>query len=216
VVRIPRSWAQPHMVKYRRHWRFYTRSSVGKRPLDVPELRAAFALSEGQVERIRTFRTERLGKIIAGETPEPMAGTGRIVLHIVPFGASDPRQTIDLTMLGKRFWDYPPIGCDRPGGRRFNFDGIVIHDNPAGSRPCRAYTQIFRDGILEAVESRLLTDMEEMEPRYRKLIPSVAFEADLVTALPNLFSLQRFFGIEPPVFVLLSLLGVKDWRWRPM
>jgi len=99
VVRVPHSWAQPHAVNYRRHWRFYSRNSAGKYPLDVSEVRAAFALSETLAERVRLFRTERLGKITAGETPVAVGENAKMVLHIIPFGAFDPSTTFDISSL---------------------------------------------------------------------------------------------------------------------
>src|ERR1700752_4086540 len=66
VIRIPKSWAAPHVVDYQGHWRFYSRNSSGKYPLDIGEVRTAFALTETIGERIRDFRAEQLGRIVAG------------------------------------------------------------------------------------------------------------------------------------------------------
>ena len=57
------------MVTFKKTSRFYTRNSAGKYQMDVGELRSAFAASELLGERMHRFRTERLSKIIAGETP---------------------------------------------------------------------------------------------------------------------------------------------------
>jgi predicted HTH transcriptional regulator len=46
VLWIPKSWLSPHMVIYKNHSRFYSRSSNGKYALDVTEIRSAFTLSE--------------------------------------------------------------------------------------------------------------------------------------------------------------------------
>ncbi|MCH8193239.1 MAG: FAD-dependent oxidoreductase, partial [Planctomycetes bacterium] len=46
IIRVPRSWAAPHMVTYKNWSRFYTRTSAGKHQLDVGEIRAAVLLSE--------------------------------------------------------------------------------------------------------------------------------------------------------------------------
>ncbi len=56
VIRIPKSWISPHRVILGGHDKFYSRSSNGKYPLDVGELRIAFNLSETVTERIRNFR----------------------------------------------------------------------------------------------------------------------------------------------------------------
>src|SRR5262245_39896332 len=69
VIRIPKSWAAPHMVKFKQSSKFYSRTSKGKYQLDVAELRAAFVLSESVAERIKNFRASRLGNVVSGETP---------------------------------------------------------------------------------------------------------------------------------------------------
>ncbi len=81
VVRIPRSWAGPHMIKGSP--RFYSRNSNGKAPLDVTEIRTAFLHSLGLADRIREFRDDRIGRILAGETPVPLTSSARnrIALH---------------------------------------------------------------------------------------------------------------------------------------
>ena len=63
IVRIPKSWAAPHMVTFRGATRFYSRNSTGKYPLDVYEIRSAFALSESLHERLSKFRDGRLASI---------------------------------------------------------------------------------------------------------------------------------------------------------
>jgi predicted HTH transcriptional regulator len=45
VLRVPRSFSRPHVVTRKGHWRFYARSSAGKYPMDVGEVRQAFVLS---------------------------------------------------------------------------------------------------------------------------------------------------------------------------
>ena len=73
VVRIPRSWAGPHMVTYQQSSRFYSRNSNGKYMLDVFELRNSFLGSGSLSERAREFRAQRLGRVLAGDTPVPLA-----------------------------------------------------------------------------------------------------------------------------------------------
>ena len=96
IVRIPKSWALPHVVKYKGHWRFYSRNSAGAYPLDVPELRAAFLVSDSIGERIQKFRSVRLGKMIADEMPMSMPNSPKVVLHLVPFNAAAPGRLLIL------------------------------------------------------------------------------------------------------------------------
>lgn len=69
IIRVPRSWAGPHMVIFKQHSRFYARNAGGKYVLDVFELRQAFLGSASIPERAREFRTERVGRLLGGEAP---------------------------------------------------------------------------------------------------------------------------------------------------
>lgn len=71
VMWIPKSWSSPHMVIYKNHSRFYSRSSNGKYPLDVAEIRSAITLSESLPDRIRRLRDDHIAKIVAGERRYP-------------------------------------------------------------------------------------------------------------------------------------------------
>jgi predicted HTH transcriptional regulator len=97
VLRVPRSFARPHVVTYQNHWKFYARTSNGKYQMDVDEVRRAFVLSESVADRIRAFRAERLSQVVSRETPVPVEGTSRVVLHVVPISAFDaPTSFVDL------------------------------------------------------------------------------------------------------------------------
>ena len=50
IVHIPRSWASPHRVVLEGHDKFYTRTSAGKHPLDVDELRAELSRGGAQID----------------------------------------------------------------------------------------------------------------------------------------------------------------------
>jgi hypothetical protein len=199
IIRIPMSWASPHMVTFKNDSKFHSRNSAGKYQLDVSELRAAFVLSETTTERIRNFRIERLSKIIAGETPVLLNETAKIILHIIPFGAFNPAARFDVSSLASDVGKLQPmsaIGWDT----RHNFDGYLSFANPL------RYLQVFRNGIIEAVDASIL------EPVGSKLIiPSLLFERELLDALPRFLSIQKQLGVESPHLIMISLLGVSGY-----
>lgn len=211
VVRAPRSWAQPHVVKFQRHWRFYSRNSAGKYPLDVSELRGQFLLSETRAERIREFRAERLGKIVSGETPVTLIEAAKTVFHIIPFGAFDPAFKADVAALEKDVWHFRPINTGRVGGWRYNLDGLVTYASARDPSSARSYLQIFRNGCIEAVEASMMR-VPEREPL---VISSGPYEDELLNALPRFLSIQKRLGVEPPLFVMVSLLGVSGYVVKP-
>ena len=69
IFRIPRSFSQPHMIAFKNSSKFYAHNSAGKYQMDVGELRTAFTLSQNIIDRIRSFRRQRLDIIVSGETP---------------------------------------------------------------------------------------------------------------------------------------------------
>jgi hypothetical protein len=198
VIRIPRSFASPHMVTFKGHSRFYSRNSAGKYPLDVSELRTAFALSETTSERIRDFRIERLARVVAGETPVLLKEGAKIVLHMIPLRAFDPGTRFDVNSLVRDASRVEPM-YTTSWSHRFNFDGVLGYSS-------HSYLQVFRNGIIEAVEALLLDDR-----RGERIIPSIAYEKELLNALPRFLSIQKEVGVDPPLFIMLSLVGVKSY-----
>lgn len=206
VIRVPKSWARPHQVIFNGEFRFYSRASNGKYVIDVDELRSLFALSESAAERIRNFRADRLGQLIAGETPIQMDENAKLVLHVLPLGAFDTATKFDLAAIKNETSLLMPM---RTGGgwsgARHNFDGLYTHaDHNALSY---SYVQVFRNGIVEMVNTSLL------DPKFdnRKIIPSVAYEDEFRQALRRCLEIEKKLGAEPPFIIMLSLLGVKDY-----
>jgi hypothetical protein len=205
LIRIPKSWVSPHMVTYKRWSRFYTRDTAGKHPLDVIEIRSAFLLSESLVEKVRHFRTDRIAKIIADETPVPLIPCGKIVLHVLPIAALDPTTQIDMPKPETFNRNLDPI-CTRSADWRYNFDGLLKYGEAtplqtSGRYHC--YLQLFRNGAVEAVEAALLI--------HAKKTFSTEFERELIDALDRYLTLLQSFGLGPPIFVMLALVGVRGY-----
>ena len=72
VIRVPRSFVPPHRVIARDSNRFWARAGTTKYQPNVEQLRRLFNDAPQLVDRIRSFQTDRVVKIAAGETPIPM------------------------------------------------------------------------------------------------------------------------------------------------
>lgn len=76
----------------------------------------------------------------------------------------------------------------------------------SASGKSHSYIQLFRNGILEAVEGLLL------QPHNQKLwISSVAFERELISGFYECLSILKTISVELPIFVFLTLIGVKGY-----
>lgn len=204
IIRVPKSWINPHRVSFKGHDKFYSRSTNGKYPLDVAELRVAFNLSETITERIRKFREDRISNIFADETPIPFYDNPKIVLHLIPIISFSPAQGYDIGKIASHPEKMTPIYCSVGCNYRYNLDGFLTYSGGQGGKS-RSYVQLFKNGIIEAVEGSLLQPLEELS------IPSILYEKELIISLRNYLSVLKTLNVELPVFIFLTLLGVKGY-----
>lgn len=203
IIRIPKSWISPHRVSI--NDKFYSRSSNGKYPLDVGELRTAFNLSETLSERIKNFRVDRVSKINANETPVPLNNNAKIVLHLIPLISFRPGQTYNIGEVSSHPAKMPPLGSGGGINGRYNIDGFLTCSQYQEGK-FYSYAQLFRNGIVEGVDAHIL------RPRPDRLnIPSITFEKSLVESLKDYLSVLDTINVEPPVFMFLTLVGVKGY-----
>lgn len=206
VIRIPHSFARPHMVTFKNSGRFYSRNSAGKYQLDVAELRSAFLVSATFAERARQFRIDRLARLVAQETPMKLQRPPTAVLHLIPATAFDAAATLDLSpLLGQGDRLRPMVSSDSYQRARYNFDGLFANDLPQGA--ASSYVQLFRNGIIEATLSDL-NDDDELE---KKILPTTWQEERLIEALPIYLRAQADIGVQTPIFLMFTLFGVSGY-----
>ncbi len=207
LIAVSRSWMAPHVVRFQKHWRFYSRTSRGKYPLDVHEVKNSVLFSGSIGDHLTQFRQERLGRIVADDIPIPLLGEARLVLHVVHFGAFSPGFSLDVReVLEKKLKPWPLH--HRSAGFNVNIDGLVAFSSSAITGEEKyTYVQLFRSGILEIVDGDLLSyDLKET-----RVIPINRIEKILLEHLPNYLNLLAKAKIGFPVAVMLSLLRVKGY-----
>lgn len=198
LIGVPRSWAAPHRVQSNRN--FYTRNSAGRHAMDVSEIRAAFEQTGSALERIKEFRTRRVGRIVAGETPVPLPNEPKYVLHIVPFEAFTRSAFIDITGIEPQ--ELRPLRATSYNDR-FNLDGFMTHPHVDETTPC--YTQLFRNGRIEAVSANVSHMVEG-----NLFFSGAAIDHITIQGLTRYLDLLRTLDVNPPFAVMLSLPGFKD------
>lgn len=208
IIRVPPSWNPPHMVTYKGSSRFWARSSAGKYQLDVDEIRTAASLSSSLSDRFADWRNERIGKILAAETPLPILDNGRVILHLASLGSFRTSVGLDLAEIRRSRAEPHPLG-ERYSDRRVNLDGLLTFVTPGGpERASRAYCQVFRNGRIEAVHSDVLLPDRTGRPKPLG-IPSVWLEPAIVEATREYLTLLRRYCPGRPFAISLTLTGVK-------
>jgi len=204
LIRINKSFSSPHMVTFKGASRFYSRNSAGKYQLDVNEIRTAFLASESQAERIKQFREDRLGKILADETPVVLSTPHRLVLHIIPVTHFLNNEKLDLTNQDNIVQFFKPISY-ASYKHRYNLDGFVTWRVSN-----HAYCQLFFNGVIEAVYSDLFTNRNAKGAGSRKFIASIAYERHVIKAAIDYLKGLKSFGVESPFIISMALLNCKD------
>lgn len=202
VVRAERSWIGPHRVVFKGHDKFYGRSSAGKYPLDVSQLREAFAASAGLTEGFKSLVSDRL-HLINNDPPIPFVDGSKVIVHCVPLQALTEQPNVDVL----RFAEYAhqiPLLSNTLRNWLINFDGLLGY---AGQETAHAYTQLFRNGLIEAVSGTLL--------RYgnqgANFIPHISLEQKALQHIKKCFGVFSRLGVVPPIAISLTLLGVKGF-----
>lgn len=207
LLRIPQSWASPHMVSFKASPRFFSRTSAGKSPLGVPEIRAAFVQSDSLPQRIKAFRQERIGMILAGETPASLMDSPLVVLHLIPVSAFLNAATFDLQGVLDGKVQIPNIGGLGAYGRP-NVDGFVSYSGGQNSQSEQvSYTQVFRNGCIEAVDTFVLSGQDN----YKDIIPSISIETEILKGATYFLKAYQSLGVDPPLVIMLSLLNVRGF-----
>jgi hypothetical protein len=200
VVRVGKSWVAPHMVTYANRSRFYSRnSSTGKVQLDVHQIGGAFELQRSLGDRFRAWKSNRIAIALAGDGPVRLEGS-QLLYHFVSAAAltgeghAYPR-VFEVSRL------YTPMSVSI-NNWRYNADGLLCFSIKT-QEDRQSYLQVFRDGSLEYGDSYCLESSSDVNVR------GVSFESKIVQAFGGAMALLKHLEITEPVFVSLTLIGMK-------
>jgi hypothetical protein len=203
LVRVARSYVGPHRISFRDNGKFFARNSAGKYPLDVAELRAAFLSSEGVIESVRRFRRERLAVIEADEGALPIADGPRIVLHIIPLSAFSTATQLPINHSRDLL---RPMSASSGFNTQHALEGFATYSGSEGAPDgTSSYTLLFRSGIIEAI-----CTVGAVNENGQIYIPVSSVEWTLIWAFDEYKNNLARLGVEPPVYVFVSILGTKD------
>lgn len=201
VARVPKSWFLPHRVAFKSQ-RFYARNSAGVYEPDVGELRSLFTLASASAERASQFCDRRLEAIQNNSTPVPVSGNeDRFILHMWPLGAfSGLSQTVDLDQAYQLQNEFRPINSTGYSAR-VNFDGLLVYE---GGDRSSSYTQLFRNGVVEAVRSGLVVRQEQA-----RWLPAGRFEKWLLSSASAYLNGLRQLAVAPPISARVTLTKIR-------
>lgn len=200
VMRIPRSWSAPRRVSAYGTNRYWIRNSGGVHEASVEELRGMFLAGATALERMREFRAERIRFICLGAGIRPLVGGGRLFVHVLPFSSFIGTTVVDLREVHRHHQVFRPL--DAMGMTpRFNLEGFI---NERGGDENHGYTQVFRNGAVEATKASLIRDHNG-----RRLISGIGIERHFFEVVPGYIDGLRILDIPAPLCVMITFEGVE-------
>lgn len=151
VLEVPRSFSPPHRVIFKNSNRYFARNSSGVHELSLEELRLLFGERRSIEERVKSFVDGRFARIRNNDGVLPMpVGEGAMALHLVPLTDFGAERRLSLEKVEAAGIALQPIGSTGYSWR-LNLDGKCWY---RGGPECHGYTQLFRDGSIEATKAR--------------------------------------------------------------
>lgn len=203
VISVPKSYARPHSFWDGTKNEFFMRVSNGIAYMDIDDLRNEFLFTNGLQDKIRQFHRNRISMILANECVGNLGDGAKIVIHIIPEWSFELGNRIDLKKLSNTLFK-PISGNERDS--RYNADGYCIYASDRQSEVIKTYTQVFHNGIIEAVEIRLISKYRSKEVYNWLQTQSIIFSA--LTGYGNLLD---ELGVPKPWHIFAAILNGKDY-----
>lgn len=204
LVHIPQSWVGPHRSKLGNN--FFIRDGLKNKPLDIPEIRSQFLQSEDRGLKLKNFRTDRLSKVLTGDTPFKLVAGAVLVVHVVPIQAVLGQVAPDVVQYSGLRRQIPIIAT--PHGSAYfklNLDGAAGARNVSDG-VTHGYTLIFRNGF---IETTWVQTTNNPDPNSRPALPSGSFEGYLKNFVSKSIEEISHWGASGEILVMLSLLRAK-------
>lgn len=157
-------------------------------------------------EQADEFLNHRLSKIAAGEAPIAGESPAQLVLHLIPLESFMQEQIIELgenelTIYKMGVISRGEYGSRQQCDRHYNTDGVLLYS-------LRQYTQVFRNGRIEAVDTALFSPE-------KPLIDGWSLVASLRDTVQRYLKGLDALGVCPPLFGHISILNAKGYYLDP-
>lgn len=210
VISIPKSYARPHSFWDGNKDEFFMRYANGITYMDIDDLRKEFLYANSIQDKIRYFRRDRISMIAANECVGDLGDKAKIIFHIIPEWSFELGNQVDLLKL-KNDTNFHPISAS-DWGNRYNADGYCIFNYDQETNIIRDYTQVFHNGIIEAVEIRLMSGYKKKQVYEWSQVQLIC-----IGALVEYGNIMEKLHIPKPWHILATILDAKDYvtnsRW---
>ena len=210
IINVPKSFNRPHAVNEGGKDSFFIRHSNGVIHMSVDDLRKQFIYSASFKYDMRNFRQERIGMILGNECIGNLVDGAKVLLHIVPLWSLDVGNSIDIKQL-QHLYSHKIRPISGSGWyHRYNSDGYCVSSKaPNEENTVNTYVQVFRNGLIEALDIRLMNYNGQFQGQVYDWRQS---ETSVYKAIKRYTDLLRELNIPKPWYIFVSLLNAKGFR----
>lgn len=167
-------------------------------------------LSEEEIilHRMLSFHQRRIDEAKDDISSDGHERSGKMLIHCIPEQAVISRKRYAARQLKEHGRDVRPPNSHY-SNPRFNADGFASSDSPT---ELRTYSQLYRDGRLEAVLARATFSREKT-----RFLSATACECAILETTKQYLKFCKAIGISPPIWLFCALVDVegakRDTDW---
>ena len=208
VIRVQKGAQIPHQVFYKKELGpFWKRTSSGCTRMDATQIQQASVQAAGHEEKMEVYRKKRIQEIKRGEAPVQLKSTPKLICHMIPENALTRKTKFSIDQLQEQLINFPLLVSTGGRSHSTTIDGLLITETAFQTSPVFGYTEVRKNGIIEAVAS----DATCENPMANIARPQ--FSHDLIKyTIQNVrcyLNASAQLGIAPPIYCFLSLIGVR-------
>lgn len=206
LIRVLKSFQGPVALKDNDTYRFYSRNSTGKYPLDYLEIRSHFTQSNTINEIFKNFRAQRIDYYLSGESGNDPSKPF-MLFYIYPmndtsfnFGNIPQQKLIEALFpfnLGESDYTYNIEG--------FSMFNHIVRENENSL----TQNQLFYDGAVEIYDDRLLS-IKYNPDQTMILVHLHIIENKIIENFSKVLEFYKNQSILPPFICNLSFINVKN------
>jgi hypothetical protein len=152
------------------------------------------------LHRMRSFHRNRIEELKSGQARDKQEKNGKLVIHCIPEQAVTSRKRFSVSDLSKHSQELRAPDCSY-WNPRINADGFACSDSPDGFS---GYSQVYRDGRLEAVMTRASFRSEN-----RHVLVDTTCERAILQVTKQYLAFCKAIEISAPIWLFCALVNVE-------
>lgn len=216
LIYIPRKYPILHQAIKR--GKYYKRTEFTSSPMSNFEIETAFKLVYNYEERIHSIFQNRLHELNNGKYHINIPNQTRMLIHMISIDALIANKSIDLEIVFNNFEDYlKPPGCTFGRKIKRNLHGLLVSCGPEPiSDTYVGYVQLYRNGMIEAINSSLMKPTEQLHAkRYNSPVKKLGMwflEKNIIGSCEIYLKTLEKIGANLPIFLYISFTHIKGYK----